>query len=89
MTVLITPAKGQMPMRGGNQVAITGWTDDTHYLIRTFDADRNPVVQNVDIKTGKGIFVPPSKSPRELLSQSLPQGTTLTMNDLVSDDFRR
>jgi dipeptidyl-peptidase-4 len=88
MTVLITPAKGQMPMRGGNQVAITGWTDDTHYLIRTFDADRNPVVQNVDIKTGKGIFVPPSKSPRELLSQSLPQGTTLTMNDLVSDDFR-
>ncbi|MCX6321224.1 MAG: DPP IV N-terminal domain-containing protein [Bacteroidia bacterium] len=86
--VLISPAKAQMPQRGGNQVAIMGWTDDTHYLIRTFDADKNPVVQSIDIKTGKGIFVPPAKSDRELLSQSLPQGTTLTMNDVISPDMK-
>ena len=86
--VLISPAKAQMPQRDDNQVAIVGWTDDTHYLIRTFDADKNPVVQSVDIKTGKGIFVPPAKSDRELLSQSLPQGTTLTMNDVISPDMK-
>jgi dipeptidyl-peptidase-4 len=81
-------AKAQMPQRGGTQAAITGWTDDTHYLIRTFDADKKPVIQSVDIKTGKGIFVPPVKSERDLLSQSLPKGTTLTMNDLVSPDMK-
>ena len=85
---LINSASAQMPQRGGNQVAITGWTDDTHYLIRTFDADKNPVIQNIDIKTGKGTFVPPSKSERELLSQSLPQGTTLSMNDVLSPDMK-
>ncbi|MDO9339000.1 MAG: DPP IV N-terminal domain-containing protein, partial [Bacteroidales bacterium] len=88
MLVLISPAKAQMPQRGGNQDTIMGWTDDTHYLIRTFDADKNPVVQSVDIKTGKGIFVPPAKSDRELISQSLPQGTTLTMNDVISPDMK-
>ena len=79
----------QMPQRGGgNQVSILGWTDDTHYLIRTFDADKKPVIQNVDIKTGKFVVVPPVKSDRELLTQALPQGTSLTMNDAVSEDMK-
>ena len=78
----------QMPPRGGNQVSILGWTDDTHYLIRTFDKDKNPVVQSLDIKTGKGIFVPPAKTERELLSLELPQGTTLSVNDVVSPDMK-
>ena len=82
------PVKAQRPQRGGNQVAITGWTDDTHYLIKTFDADKNLVIKSVDIKTAKGIIVPPVKSERELLSQSLPQGTTLTMNDVISPDMK-
>ena len=86
--VQISPVKAQMPQRGGNVVAIIGWTDDTHYLIKTFDSDKNPVIQNVDIKTGKGVIVPPAKSGRELLSQSLPQGTTLSMNDAISPDMK-
>jgi len=86
--VQISPVKAQMPQRGGNVVAIIGCTDDTHYLIKTFDSDKNPVIQNVDIKTGKGVIVPPAKSGRELLSQSLPQGTTLSMNDAISPDMK-
>ncbi|TAL77179.1 MAG: S9 family peptidase [Bacteroidetes bacterium] len=87
ITVQIEQLTAQMPQRGGgNQVAVIGWTDDTHYLIRTFDSDKKPVIQSVDIKTGKGIVVPPAKSDRELLSQSLPEGTTLTMNDVISPD---
>jgi len=77
-----------MPPRLSNQVAITGWTDDTHYLIRTFDSDKNPVIQNIDIKTGKGNFVPPVKTGRELLAQVLPQGATLALNDVVSPDMK-
>ena len=86
--VQLSPAKAQMPQRHGNQIAITGWTDDTHYLIRTFDADKNPLIQSVDIKTGKGITVPPVKSEREFLSLSLPKGTTLTANDVISPDMK-
>ena len=78
----------QMPQRGGNQVAITGWTDDTHYLIRNFDSDKNLVVQLVDIKTGKSVVVPPAKSEREIMGQALPAGITLTMTDVLSPDMR-
>ena len=84
----ISPALAQMPQRGGNEVAIIGWTDDTHYLFRTFNADKNPVIQSVDVKTGKGVVVPPVKSEQELLAQSLPQGMTLTMNDVISPDMK-
>ena len=76
----------QMRRRGENQVAITGWTDDTHYLIRTFDDNKNPVIKSVDIKSGKEVLVPVVKSDREVISESLPKGTTLSMNDVISPD---
>jgi dipeptidyl-peptidase-4 len=76
----------QMRRRGENQVAITGWADDTHYLIRTFDDNKNPVIRSVDIKSGKEVLVPAVKSDRELISESLPKGTTLSMNDVICPD---
>jgi hypothetical protein len=46
----VSTATAQMPQRvGGGQVAILGWNDDTHYQIRNFDSDKNPVIQTVDI----------------------------------------
>jgi dipeptidyl-peptidase-4 len=87
--ILPPPAtNAQMPQRGGNQVAITGWTDDTHYQIRNFDKDKKPVIQTVDIKSGKSIESAPSKSGRELLTQALPEGITLTMSDVLSPDMK-
>ncbi len=78
----------QMPQRGGgNQVAVTGWTDDSHYLLRTFDAQRNVVIQSVDVKTGKGVVVQAVKTPREQFILSLPSGITLSMSDLISPDM--
>jgi len=88
VTVLVNAANAQMPQRNSNQVAIMGWTDDSHYLIRKFDSDKTLVIQSVDIKSGKGIVVPPAKSGRELLIQYLPQGVTLTMNDVISPDMK-
>lgn len=85
-SLLPEKACGQMPRRRGNQVAIIGWTDDSHYQIRTFDSDKNPVLQSVDIKTGKAIALPSVKSDREMLSQSLPSGITISMSDQISPD---
>jgi len=79
---------GQMPMRNMNQVAVTGWIDDTHYLFRTFDTNKRPVLQSVDIKTGKAVVVPDEKTPREVIAQYLPSGVYLGMNDIVSSDSK-
>jgi dipeptidyl-peptidase-4 len=90
LSVTVTPftANAQMPPRGGNQVAIIGWTDDTHYQIRIFDKDKKPVIQTVDIKTGKSIESAPAKSVRELIAGALPSGTTLSMGDVLSPDMK-
>ncbi len=83
----VSSATAQMPQRGGTlQVAILGWTDDTHYQIRNFDSDKNPVIRTVDIKTGKGVVIPSVKSDRELIEQALPAGTKLSASDVISPD---
>jgi dipeptidyl-peptidase-4 len=76
-----------MPQRGGNQVRITGWTDDTHYLIQTFDSEKRPVIRSVDVRTGKSVVVVPAKSARELLSETLPSGMVIGVNDVISPDM--
>ena len=80
--------QAQMPVRTGNQACITGWTDDSHYLIQTFGTDKKPIILSVDIKTGKGVSVPPIKSERDLLSESLPKGVSLCVNDILSPDMK-
>jgi dipeptidyl-peptidase-4 len=82
-------ATAQFPQRGGgSQYRVTGWTDDTHYIFQTLDADKKPVTLNVDIKTGKGVPYTAPKSERDILSEALPKGTTLTFNDVVSPDMK-
>ena len=83
-TGLIAQRPGSRP----DQVAILGWTDDTHYIIRKPDADKKPVTMSVDIKTGKSQIVPPSKTDRELLMESLPAGVAIGINDIVSPDMK-
>ena len=51
-----------MPKRGVNQIAITGLADDSHYLFRSFDANKNLITQGFDIKTGKSVIVSPEVS---------------------------
>jgi len=74
-------------MRGISQVRITGWADDTHYLLQTFDSEKNLVIKSVDVRSGKSTIVPPQKSDREILSESLPRGVTIGFNDVVSSDM--
>jgi dipeptidyl-peptidase-4 len=83
-----TETFAQRPFRRGNQIAVTGWIDDTHYLFRNFDADKNLITRSVDIRTGKSVVVVPSKSNLELLTESLPTGTMIRMDDAVSTDSK-
>jgi dipeptidyl-peptidase 4 len=83
-----TTVQAQMPRRGGNQIAVTGWTDETHYLFRSFDDNKNPVTRSVDVKTGKSVVVNPELSGRDQIAALLPSGTTLSMNDVLSPDSK-
>jgi dipeptidyl-peptidase-4 len=85
-TIPVNTAGAQMPQRGANQVAIIGWTDDSHYQIRNFDSDKKLVIQSVDIKTGKGVVIPSIESERDILIEALPVGVSLSMNDVISPD---
>lgn len=84
----LSDAISQMPFRSMNQVAVTGWVDDTHYLFKTLDENKMPVVQSVDIKTGKAVTVSAEKTARELISQVLPSGYALGMTDPISPDSK-
>jgi hypothetical protein len=84
---LTNQLSSQMPQREGSQVRITGWTDDSHYLIRTLDSEMKPVIESVDIRTGKGRVVAQPKSAREILSGSLPSGVIIGFDDVISPDM--
>jgi len=49
----------QRPVSNSNQVAILGWVDDTHYLIRNYDVDKKLVTMSVDIRSGKKHYLFP------------------------------
>jgi len=78
----------QRPTGIPERIAITGWTDDTHYMFRTLDNAGNPVIRSADINTGRSINVPRKKSERDLLIESLPSGETLGINHLISPDMK-
>jgi dipeptidyl-peptidase-4 len=82
-----TAALAQRPVRGGSQTAIIGWTDDSHYMIRSVGADKSTVIQSVDVKSGKAVVIPPQKPDRELLADALPAGYKLNEGDVISPDM--
>lgn len=81
-------ALAQMPRRGEKQIAVTGWADETHYLFRSFDENKNLVTRRTDVKSGKSIIINPELSARDLMASLLPAGTTLGMNDVLSPDSK-
>ena len=86
--VSINSAHAQMPRRGGDQIAVTGWADDTHYLFRSLNENENLVTKSVDVETAKGVAFTPEVSGRDLIATLLPEGTLLTMNDVLSPDSK-
>ena len=64
---------GQMPSRSANPVAVIGWSDDSHYLLRSTDTSGKAIIHNVDIKTGKKVTADLPESPREQFVASLPE----------------
>jgi len=69
-----------------NEIAVQGWTDDTHYLIKKYDPDGKMVIRKVDIKTGRSVILQQQKSEEELLAESLPSGAIIEESDVISPD---
>lgn len=74
----------QMPGTGTREVAVSGWTDDLHYLLRKSDGDGKPVTIKVNIRSGRETVVAESKTDQELLIESLPAGITPGPDDVIS-----
>jgi len=79
-------AASQISVSTTGKYDILGWSDDTHYLIRSLDEKRNPVTRSVDIRTGKGTIVPQKKSELELLIEALPSGVEFGSGYIISPD---
>lgn len=73
---------------GGGQHRVTGWVDDTHFIFQTLDKDKKSVTLSVDVKSGKSEAYTTPKSQRDLLSAAMPAGTSLSVTDIVSPDFK-
>ncbi len=76
----------QMQMREQNQVAVTGWIDDSHCLIRMIDSVGNTVIRSFDIRRGKSTVFTPPETERILFEKSLPSGIQLAYDDVISHD---
>jgi dipeptidyl-peptidase 4 len=85
-TLQINNSKAQISQNNSKPDSIAGWTDDSHYKIRTLDAARNVVFQSVDMKTGKSVIIPAPISEKELLIRSLPSNTKFGATDVISPD---
>ncbi len=81
-------AEAQMYRRSGSQIAVTGWADDTHYLFRSFDENKNLVTKQVDVKTSKESKFTAELSGLDAIEKMLPAGTTLTGSSVLSPDSR-
>lgn len=78
----------QYYQRVESQHRITGWVDETHFIFQTLDADKKPATLSVDVKSGKSTSYTSPKSDRDVLSEALPKGTSLSFTDLVSPDSK-
>jgi dipeptidyl-peptidase-4 len=83
-----TNAFAQMPQRAASQVAVLGWVDDTHFLLRTFDSNNNPLINSINAKTGKSKPDFQPKTDRELFLESVPANIRIGQGDLVSPDYK-
>ena len=79
--------QSQRPGQFTSQVHVTGWADDTHFLLQNYEAGK-PILQSIDIRTGKSVVVSPQKTDRDLLNESLPEGVMIGFNDVISPDSR-
>lgn len=62
----------QHGMPGNDRVAVYGWTDDNHYLIRMPDGSGGSLIHRVDIRNGKNVEYLLPENPLDVLVSSLP-----------------
>jgi dipeptidyl-peptidase 4 len=66
--------------------SIIGWSDDSHYMIRKYDNNKNIVYQSVEVKSGKTVVIAAPTPYRETLIRALPAGVKMGATDVISPD---
>ncbi len=80
--------QAQYRSRGGSQHQVAGWVDDSHFIFKTLDKENKSVILSEDVKSGKSVPYTSPKSDRDILSESLPKGTSLSFADILSPDMK-
>jgi dipeptidyl-peptidase-4 len=75
-------------MRDAGHVRVTGWADDSNFILQTVDSGNRPVTRKVNARSGRSIDVNPEKSDREVINEALPSQETLGLYDIVSADHQ-
>ncbi len=86
--LLVSNVSAQITVNDGNLPRIIGWADDTHYLIQYYDSAAMPVIQKVDIRTGRSSVITDVRTEQKLLSESMNSGMILGLNYIESPDHK-
>lgn len=89
LVIIVSDLKAQRSVVFSDHKEVSGWADDTHFLISSYDENNNLITESVDVKSGKEVKVPLIISETDLLNSSLPQKITLTDDDVISPDNKR
>ncbi len=76
MIIIFPIAEGELHawqrMSGINGVAVTGWTDDNHYIIQMPDGSGGSITKRVDIRNGRSTGYTAPETPRDSFTATLP-----------------
>ena len=86
LLIVTIPLSSQISLNNQIIPQVSGWFDNTHYLIQTSDQNGNQTLQKIDIRSGKGVDFKPEKDKIELLKEKLPSAYRITAVDLISPD---
>ncbi len=78
--------QAQYGQRDDSKPRVTGWVDDTHFILQKMDRDKKPIFESVDVKTGKSAAYTPEKTDREKIDSALPEDTKLGRTDEISSN---
>ncbi len=84
LSIVLTAAAQNYP--DSQEPVITGWADDSNYLIKEYDEGTRPVMRKVNVRTGRSSIVQEVKTSRDLLFDALPAGVSSDTDDILSPD---
>lgn len=76
----------QRPGMNLNQPRLIKWIDDSHFLLQTYDEEKNSIIKNYNCKTGKSFIVTDFISDEDIFREALPEDFRSDRSVVVSED---